>query len=58
MKKIFRYASLFLLVAMFVPLFSVQETKGYAVSYEDPVDYYNSVTDRTNLTDVYGGEML
>ena len=58
MKKIFRYAALFLLVVMFIPLFSVQETKGYAGSYEDPVEYYNTVTDRKNLTDVYGGEML
>ena len=58
MKRIFRYASLFLLVVMFIPLFSVQETKGYAGSYNNPVDYYDTVTDRINLTDVYGGEML
>ena len=58
MKKIFRYVALFLLIAMFIPLFSVQEAKGYADSYEDPVKYYETVSDRDNLTDVYGGEML
>ena len=57
MKKIFRYAALFLLVVMFVSMFNVSKAKA-ANSYEDPVSYYYSVTDRDNLTEVYGGEML